>query len=119
MPEVALSPLSPTEIVIFRASGSEETSSGRVAVTVTVVAPAHSFMRLGLRLRDTFVLVPASLSVIATDVSMTVALVALPSIVSDSDAPSYNLSSTGVRVNVLVPVVSPARMVMLKPVTAA
>ena len=84
-----------------------------------VVSPLHSLTRLGLTLRLTFVFVPPSLSVMATDVPLTVALVELPSIVSDSDAPSYNASLTGVRVNVPVADFSPDGMEMVKSSTSA
>ena len=119
MPEVALSPVLPTDSVIFRSSGSVYTSSDSSAVTVMVVSALHSLTRVGLMLKSTFVLTPASLSVMATDVPLTVALAALPSTVSDSDAPSYNVSSTGVRVNLPVADFSPDGMEMVRSATVA
>ena len=111
MPEVALSPLEPTETVTVRA---DETALLAVAVTVTVVADASSFTLDGATVRVTTESSSASVSVVPVTVEC--ALVPATPMVS---SPSTVVSSVGVSVNVPVPVVAFAASEIVKSVTAA
>ena len=113
MPSVAESPLDPTETVTVRA---EATAASAVAVTVTCVAPASSLTVDGDVVSVTTGWRSSSASVSVVPVTVECALVPATSIVS---LPSTVESSVGVSVNVPVPPILLAGMVIVKSVTAA
>ena len=115
MPEVALSPLAPTETVTVW-SAAYVFVFEKVAVTVTVVASAPS-VTLD-RFTDRFTAGAVSSSVSVRSSPFTVSPVALPPTPMVSP-PSTRVSCVGVSVNVPVPLVSPFAIVTSKSATAA
>ena len=119
MPEVALSPLSPTETATVRSVLN--VSPSVAAVTVTVMASPPSGTLTGVTsfgARGVRVITVVSSSVSVTVSGFTVMPVDVPATVIDS-SPSMILSWVGVRLNVPVALVSPCLMVMSKAATAA
>ena len=110
MPEVALSALSPT--VTDTVWAAPKVPPPVAAVTVTVVAESSSATLDGLVVSVT---VASSSSEIVTSAGVTCEFATPTSIVS---LPSIRVSSVGVRLNVAVPLVSPAVIVRSKSSTA-
>ena len=113
MPDVALSVLAPTLTVTVRAVLKVSPSVEAVTVTVVTDAPSDTLFGSAFSVRPVL-----SSSVSVTLVPFTVSTPDVPATVIAS-APSISVSSVGVSVNVPVPLVLPAVMVMSKPVTAA
>ena len=112
MPEVALSPLSPTVTDTVRSAGN--VSPSVAAVTVTVVGPTAPALSDTLDGLAVSVISELSSSVIVTSVPFTVSPLDVPSTLIFS-SPSMIRSPVGVSVNVPVPLLAPAAMTTSRP----
>ena len=113
MPSAALSPLPPTLTVTTMSSGNVLLFE-KAAVTVTTLAPAPSLTLAGFTLRSTAGAVSSSVSVSVAE--FTVSPGRLPDTVMLSSF-STSVSCVGVSVNVPVPLLPPAAIVIVKSAT--